>query len=113
MEARIIGSENIIEVTPEFDSDGFINGYSDNTGRKYKYNEIIRLDIMDSKIKFNEYSDTINWKQRRYEIAKEALQGILSNSNRIINGGSIEENSFLAISYADEMIKQLKESEEN
>ena len=58
------------------------------------------LDFIDSNIPSEQ--------RMRYELTKAAIQGIISNSNRIINGGTIKENSNLAISYADEIIKQLK-----
>ena len=47
-------------------------------------------------------------KRMRYELAKAAMQGILSNLCGSINR---EEIVKVAIKCADEMIKQLKESE--
>ena len=54
-------------------------------------------------------SDMPSEKRMRYELAKSAMQGILSNLCGIINR---EEIVKVAIKCADEMIKQLKESEE-
>ena len=45
----------------------------------------------------------------RYELAKSAMQGILSNLCGSINRKEIAE---IAIKYADEIIKQLKEIKE-
>lgn len=51
-------------------------------------------------------SNSINWEQRRYELAKAAMQGILADNTVDM------EDEFLCkacISAADEMIKQLKQ----
>lgn len=50
--------------------------------------------------------DNIDWEQRRYELAKSAMHGILSNSR--LEG--IDANKE-AILFADDMIKQLKEKQ--
>ena len=55
-------------------------------------------------------SDMPSEKRMRYELAKAAMQGILSNLCGIINR---EEIVKVAIKCADEVIKQLKESEAN
>lgn len=50
-------------------------------------------------------SDTLNWEQRRYEIAKAALAGLLANP--LFNGTTGIAKR--AVKYADDMIKQLKQ----
>lgn len=53
----------------------------------------------------------INWEQRRYEIAKEAINAILSNSRCALdyNKGYYKKDVVgNALSYADELIKELK-----
>jgi hypothetical protein len=50
----------------------------------------------------------IDWEQRRYELSKAAMEGILSNLCGSINR---EEIVKVAIKCAEEIIKQLKESE--
>ena len=51
-------------------------------------------------------------KRMRYELAKAAMQGILSNSDGSMVTIDEKSTSLLAVIIADEMIKQLKESEE-
>lgn len=53
----------------------------------------------------DEYSKQIDWEQRRYEISKAALNGLISDSNL-----RKDKMSFVieAIELADELIKQLK-----
>jgi len=50
--------------------------------------------------------DTIDWEQRRYQLAKEILSGLLSCDNKphLLYSQHCKE----ALDYADEMIKQLK-----
>ena len=58
-------------------------------------------------------SDTLNWEQRRYEIAKAALHGLLTmpiDPNYDSNIG-IEELAHRSVAIADELIKQLKQQD--
>lgn len=55
-------------------------------------------------------NNPIDWEQRRYEIAKDALCGLLANHNF----SGITTHAARAVKYADEIIKQLKqENNEN
>ena len=56
-------------------------------------------------------SDMPSEKRMRYELAKAALQGILSNSHINMVDMTIKDSIYLAIECADEIIRQLKESE--
>ena len=47
----------------------------------------------------------INWEQRRYEIAKDALAALLSNRKI---GGVYASYSKVAVDYADVLIEKLK-----
>lgn len=49
-------------------------------------------------------SHPIDWEQRRYEIAKDALCGLLANLNFVGTTSQAE----MAVKYADELIEQLK-----
>lgn len=63
------------------------------------------IEILEDK------SDDIDWEKRRYELVKSAMNGILSNSkwDKISKLGFYKSNVIgNAVSYADEMIKQLK-----
>ena len=70
--------------------------YVDETGETYYVGQIELLGDMPSE------------NRMRYELSKAAMQGILSNLCGNINR---EEIVKVAIKCADEMIKQLKESE--
>ena len=97
MKARVKATGEIVDVV--FESSYVKDGVSLWTDGKKEYSKD-SLDFIDSNIPSEQ--------RMRYELIKAAIQGIISNSNRIINGGAIKENSNLAISYADEIIKQLK-----
>ena len=63
------------------------------------------IDSFDEKI-----SDNIDWEQRRYELAKAAIQSIINIQNYELGW----DNNILcidAINVADELIKQLKGNE--
>lgn len=91
----------------------------------------VRLDRCDSygnpiELSFDEVeilqerSDNIDWEQRRYELAKAAIQGLISNSFFMKNLGMyldehpdkkmdvIEVVAIESINYVDAMIKKLK-----
>ena len=65
-------------------------------------------------------SDNIDWEQRRYELAKAAMQGILSNEEEVgyaCSGATYKENekhtvpkavAQFAIACADVLINELK-----
>ena len=95
MKAIVKATGEIVDVV--FESSYVKDGVSLCTDGKYSKDSLNFID-----------SDMPSEQRMRYELAKAAIQGIISNSNRIINGGAIKENSNLAISYADEIIKQLK-----
>lgn len=59
---------------------------------------------------------TIDWEQRRYELAKASMQGMLSNNSYDVYDNSFSDKNeeiiaSLSIKYADELIKQLKNNE--
>lgn len=56
----------------------------------------------------NFFSETIDWEQRRYELAKAAMQGFCSNSHEqgMSNGSYMTAQR--SLSYADALIKKLK-----
>lgn len=59
----------------------------------------------------------IDWEQRRFELAKAAMQGMLSNPTYDVYDNSFsDDNATLiassSIKYADELIKQLKGSQQ-
>lgn len=62
-----------------------------------------------------EQTDTIDWKQRRYEVAKAAMQGLLANTEAL-NHNVVEryratfqaDVAHSAVKYADALIEELK-----
>ena len=73
---------------------------------KYAYFPITWLDIDFS-------AKDIDWEERRYEIAKESMNAILSNqkwANEYNKGYYKKDVVGNALSYADELIEQLKQS---
>jgi hypothetical protein len=54
----------------------------------------------------------IDWEQRRYELSKAAMQGFEANTSEMVNTSGAKKIVEWSIQIADEMIKQLKESEE-
>ena len=96
MKARIIATGEIIDVVCQGPCDGFDKHtviWTD--GKRTYYQE--QLDFSEK---------DIDWEQRRYELAKDVLSGLEVNSE-----SKIESDCKLAIDIADELIKQLKESE--
>ena len=49
-----------------------------------------------------------DWEQRRYELAKAAMQGYCANTEIAVSGNDIEHISEWSVSTADAMIKKLK-----
>ena len=56
-----------------------------------------------------EKSSDIDWEQRRYELAKAAMTGIMGNCDEQLCQMEIPKIVKITIECADEMIKQLKE----
>ena len=103
MKARIKSTGKIVEINDLYD-DGtaLVND---------KYFKVSELDF---------FSETIDWEQRRYELAKAAMQGILSD-NTIVGYASSEADykkgeehtipisiARFAIACADALINELK-----
>ena len=59
-------------------------------------------------------SKEIDWERRRYEIAKAAMQGQLSNQygDVCVSGGKFKEVAQNAVGFADALIAELKEGGE-
>jgi hypothetical protein len=83
------------------------------------YGSPIELSFDEVEI-LQERSDNIDWEQRRYELAKAAMQGILSNEEEVgyaCSGATYKENekhtvpkavAQFAIACADVLINELK-----
>ena len=91
MKARIKSTGKIVEIK---------NLYDDGTALvNDKYFKVSELDF---------FSETIDWEQRRYELAKAAMQGFCSNSHEqgMSNGSYMTAQR--SLSYADALINKLK-----
>lgn len=55
---------------------------------------------------------TIDWEQRRYEIAKDILAAWYSNSDRMMRQGTPKSCSAEAVEVADALIEELQKQEE-
>lgn len=72
MKAKLKATGEVVILNEKVSLIDYARGiYRDTSGNKYHYKE---LDFMEV-----ENKDPIDWEQRRYEIAKAAMQGVLSN----------------------------------
>lgn len=99
MKARLKTNGEIVEVEDLYD---------DGTALvKDRYFKVSELDFEDF--------ETIDWEQRRYEIAKAAMQANLSNPEILQfitkEGVPIERVAKCSIQYADALIKELKKGD--
>lgn len=64
----------------------------------------------EDELDFDDLYPTINWEQRRFELAKSAMQGILTNMTRGSAFSDYEDRvAIQSIQYADAVIAKLKE----
>lgn len=96
MKAKIISTGEILKV-------GYITMLRDD-------DSLYNASVHDIEIIDDSTNKVIDWEQRRYEIAKDALAGIISEES--IPGTDpfhyIDKDVSRAIEYADELIKHLK-----
>jgi len=96
MKAKIISTGEILKV-------GYITMLRDD-------DSLYNASVHDIEIIDDSTDKAIDWEQRRYEIAKDALAGIISEES--IPGVDpfhyIDKDVSRAIEYADELIKRLK-----
>lgn len=93
MKARIKATGEIVEVEDLYD-----DGTALVNGRYFKVSE---LDFFDN-------FETIDWEQRRYEIAKSMMAAFLSNSCSDVYMNTYENQAQEAVKYADMLIDELK-----
>ena len=96
MKAKIISTGEIVKV-------GYITGLRDD-------DSFYNASVNDIEIIDDNTDKSVDWEQRRYEIAKDALAGIIAEES--IPGCDhchyIEHDVIRAITYADELIGRLK-----
>lgn len=102
MKAKVIKTGEIVEVVP---SGKYLGQVEDAYSKRHWYfNEIepIPDNVQKEKI--------IDWEQRRYELTKSAMQGILTNMTRGSAFSDYEDRvAIQSIKYADAIIDKLKE----
>lgn len=103
MKAKIISTGEIIQIVSSKFEMGYITVlHEDNKFTNVASDEIEMIDDWEKK--------EIDWEQRRYEIARDALTGIIAEES--IPGADpyhyFDEDVSRAIKYADKLIKQLK-----
>lgn len=64
-----------------------------------KYFKVSELDF---------FSETIDWEQRRYELAKAAMQGFCSNPHEQVMSANLNITAEWSLGFADALIKKLK-----
>lgn len=101
MKARIKETGVLIDVTPRININALYNG--DNL--YVCDNKVFRECELDF---LNLGNSAIDWEQRRYELAKAAMQGFCSNPHEqgMSNGSYMTAQR--SLSYADALIKKLK-----
>lgn len=91
MKARVKSTGKIVEIK---------NLYDDGTALvNDKYFKVSELDF---------FSETIDWEQRRYELAKAAMQGFCSNSHEQVMSASLNITAEWSLGFTDALIKKLK-----
>lgn len=98
MKARVKSTGVLVDVTPQLN----INSQHSNDYLYVCDNMVYRECELDF------FSETIDQEQRRYELAKAAMQGFCSNSHEqgMSNGSYMTTQR--SLSYADALIKKLK-----
>lgn len=88
MKARVKSTGEIVEIK---------NLYDDGTALvNDKYFKVSELDF---------FSETIDWEQRRYELAKDIIKAVIADDR----GGNSDTIAKYAVNCADALIKRLKE----
>ena len=101
MKARVKSTGVLVDVTPQLN----INSQHSNDYLYVCDNMVYRECELDF--------SAIDWEQRRYELAKAAMQGYCANSLEYVVSSANHENiSEWSVSTADAMIKRLKGGEE-
>lgn len=104
MKARVKATGEVLRVL-DLDSERILIKY----GSEVKALRIHEVDLISESAE-DYYQREINWEQRRYEIAKEAMKGILSAP--VVEGvnpnPSLTEIARLSVRFADTLIKELK-----
>jgi hypothetical protein len=95
MKARIKSTGVLVDVTPQLN----INSQHNNNYLYVCDNMVYRECELDF------FSETIDWEQRRYELAKDIIKAVIADDC----GGNSDALAKYAVNCADALIKRLKE----
>ena len=104
MKAIVKNTGEIVDVNLVHDPEDFSCYFYINTVTKREYSPM-ELNFGSASYSSKKEDNSIDWEERRYEIAKSALSGLCAHVGML----NIEKDVDIAICYANEMIKQLKE----
>lgn len=96
MKARVKSTGVLVDVTPKV-----------NVNAQHSKDYLYVCDNMVYRECELDFS-AIDWEQRRYELAKAAMQGILSNSHEQVMSASSNMTAEWSLGFADALIKKLK-----
>ena len=95
MKARVKSTGVLVDVTPQLN----INSQHNNNYLYVCDNMVFRECELDF------FSETIDWEQRRYELAKDIIKAVVADDC----GGNSDALAKYAVNCADALIKRLKE----
>lgn len=95
MKARVKSTGVLVDVTPQLN----INSQHNNNYLYVCDNMVYRECELDF------FSETIDWEQRRYELAKDIIKAVVADDC----GGNSDALAKYAVNCADALIKRLKE----
>lgn len=95
MKARVKSTGVLVDVTPQLN----INSQHNNNYLYVCDNMVYRECELDF------FSETIDWEQRRYELAKDIIKAVIAEDR----GGDSDAIVKYAVNCADTLIKRLKE----
>ena len=96
MKARVKSTGVLVDVTPQLN----INPQHSNDYLYVCDNMVYRECELDF--------SAIDWEQRRYELAKAAMQGFCSNPHEQVMSASLNITAEWSLGFADALIKKLK-----
>lgn len=96
MKARIKSTGVLVDVIPKTNTNALHSGDNLYVCDNMVYREC-ELDF-----------SAIDWEQRRYELAKAAMQGFCSNSHEQVMNASLNMTVEWSLGFADALIKKLK-----
>lgn len=108
MKARIINTPIEVEVIPYF-PEGMFAGFTDVSGTLQPGMVVYKTSDLEFIDKPEPLKPTVDLDAFRREAAKDILCALVGNKDYLKVIGRIEPETMLAIQFADELIKQLKE----